>query len=69
MIDPQNLAEAEVEGKTTALLSNVDDLKVLVLHSVSELHFRETAIECLGDVVSLDAGTDYNLLVEVTNRC
>jgi hypothetical protein len=36
---------------------------------VTELNFRETALESLGEVISLDAGSDYNLLVEVTNRC
>jgi hypothetical protein len=63
------LAEAEIEPKATALVTQADDLRILVHHSITELNLRETAIECVGEVIQLDAGSEYNLLVDLTSRC
>lgn len=67
MINPANLAEAEVEPKATAMAPQVEELRVLLLHSVTELNFREAALECLGEIVQLES--DYAVLLELTNRC
>ena len=33
------------------------------------MYFRETVIECLSDIIPLDSGIDYNILLEATSKC
>lgn len=39
------------------------------MHSVAELNVRETVLECLMEIITMDSGSEYQILIDAIPKC